>query len=113
MARTIPERAGGPGFGTPPADTGNPVLNWVSDALTALVRAERRVDPFLRPAFDALLRDRLTDWVTNRINQRRRDEGYAPAEERTQPDEEAHLQAIIAAFNAQMRRLWNPRYFER
>jgi hypothetical protein len=113
MARAIPERAGGPGFGTPPADTGNPVLDGISDTLTALVRAERRVDPFFRPLFDALFKERLTDWVTDQINKGRRDEGYALAEERIQPDEEAHLQAIISAFNAQMRRLWNPRYFER
>lgn len=106
-------RVGGPGFGTPPADTGNRALNWVSDSLTALVRLERRVDPFFRPVFDALLRDALTQLVTDLINKQRRDEGYQLAEERTQPDEEAHLQAIVAAFNAQMRRLWNPGYFER
>jgi hypothetical protein len=112
-APTPLSRAAGPGFGTPPADTGNPVLNWISDALTALVRLERRVDPFFRPAFDALLRDKLTQVVTDLINKQRRDEGYALAEERLQPGEEAQLEAIISAFNAQMRRLWNPRYFER
>ena len=103
----------GRGFGMPPADTGNPVLDWISNTLLALVQAERRVDPFFRPLLDALLRERLSEWVTNLINKRRTDEGFRLAEERKQPDEEAHLQAIIDAFNAQMRRLWNPGYFER
>lgn len=97
----------------PPGDTGNPVLDWISDTLLGFVQAERRIDPFFRPAFDALLRDRLSDWVTDLINQRRTDEGLRLAEERVQSDEERHLQAIIDAFNAQMRRLWNPGYFER
>ena len=97
----------------PPADTGNPVLDWISDTLLAMVHAERRVDPFFRPWFDALFRDRLSELVTELINKRRKDDGYRLAEERIQPDEEAHLQDIIDSFNAQMRRLWNPGYFER
>src|SRR3981081_62894 len=106
-------RVGGSGYGVPPADTGNPVLNWISDTLTSFVRAERRIDPFVRPAFDALFRDRLSELITNLINARRKDEGYKLAEERTQPNEEENLQDIINSFNAQMRRLWNPGYFER
>jgi hypothetical protein len=107
------ERGRGPGYGLPPADTGNPLLNWISDTLTSLVLLERRVDPFFRPALDALVRDRLSELTTNLINARRKDEGYALAEERIQPNEEAHVQSIIDSFNAQMRRLWNPGYFER
>jgi hypothetical protein len=106
-------RARGSGYGWPPADTGNALLNWISDSLTKLVHAERRIDPFFRPVLDAVLRDRLTELTTSLINKRRRDEGYALAEERIQPDEAAHLEDIINAFNAQMRRLWNPGYFER
>jgi hypothetical protein len=105
--------ARGSGYGSPPADTGNPLLNWLSDTLLNVVRLERRIDPFVRPAFDALFRDRLAELITDLINKRRTDEGYRLAEERTQPDEEAHIQEIINAFNAQMRRLWNPGYFER
>src|SRR5687767_10005469 len=110
---TPPDRIRGSGYGSPPADTGNPVLNWISDTLTTLIRLERRVDPFFRPAFDALLRDRLSELTTKLINARRKDEGYQLAEERIQPDEEAHLQSIIDSFNAQMRRLWNPGYYQR
>jgi hypothetical protein len=97
----------------PPADPGNPILNVFSDTLLRVVHAERRIDPFFRPWLDALLRDRLSELVTELINRRRQDEGLRLAEERLQPDEEAHLQNIIDAFNAQMRRLWNPGYFER
>lgn len=97
----------------PPADTGNPLLDWVSNTLLALVQAERRVDPFVRPWFDALFRERLSEWVADLKNKQRTDDGLRLAEEREQPDEEAHLQEIIDAFNAQMRRLWNPGYFER
>jgi hypothetical protein len=103
----------GPGYGWPPADTGNPVLDRLSNALTSLIHVERRFDPFFRPLFDALLRDKLTELVTDAINLRRRDEGYRLAEERPQPDEEATIQDIVNTFNAQMRRLWNPGYFER
>jgi hypothetical protein len=74
---------------------------------------ERRFDPFIRPLFDALLRDRLSEAVTNIINRGRRDEGLALAEERELPGEEQYVDEIIAAFNAQMRRLWNPGHFER
>src|SRR5438128_598958 len=106
-------RAGGPGYGWPPSDTGNRLLDWLSDFLTSLVHVERRFDPFFRPAFEALLQEPLAELTTNLINMRRKDEGYALAEERIQPDEEAHLQDIINSFNAQMRRLWNPGYFQR
>jgi hypothetical protein len=107
------DRRGGPGFGMPLADTGNPLLDWISNTLLSVVQAERRVDPFFRPWFDALLRERMSEWVTGLVNKRREDDGLRLAEERTQPNEEAHLQAIIDAFSAQMRRMWNPGYFER
>jgi len=103
----------GSGFGLPPPATGNAVLDSIARLSTRLVHLERRVDPFFRPGFDALLREplsRLTTWL---INLRRKDEGYRLAEERTQPDEEAHLQDIIDSFSTQMRGLWKAGYFER
>jgi hypothetical protein len=103
----------GPGFGFPPPDTGNFLLNWISRALILLIHVERRFDPFFRPAVDKVLRDPLSRGVTALINWRRKDEGLKIAEERAQPDEEAHLEDIIASFNAQMRRLWNPGHVER
>ncbi len=103
----------GSGFGLPSADTGSRVLDRINRAFTGLIHFERRLDPFFRPAFDALLRDPLTKLTTYLINLRRPDEGFQLAEERMQPDEEAHLQDIIDTFNAQMRKLWTAGYFER
>jgi len=100
-------------LGSPPADTDNVVLNWINVAVLFLLRLERRFDPFFRPAFDALFRDPLSTLVTALINRRRKDDGLRIAEERLQPAEEAHLDDIIATFNAQLRGLWQPGYFER
>lgn len=103
----------GPGFGQPPPDTGNVLLNWIGRAAIFLIHIERRFDPFFRPAFDALLRGPIARLVTALINLRRRDEGYAIAEERPIPEEDAHLDDIIKTFTAQMRGLWKPGRFER
>lgn len=103
----------GTGYGLPPADTGNPVLDWLNGVLMSVVHVERRFDPFFRPAFDALFRDRFSELTTFFINKRRQDEGLKLAEERLQPDEEAHLDDIISSFKTQMRNLWKPGYFER
>lgn len=103
----------GAGFGLPPADTGSPLLDGLNRVFTALIHFERRFDAFYRAPFDALLRDPLTALTTWLINLPRRDEGYRLCEERLQPDEEAHLQDIIDTFQAQMRKLWEPGYFER
>jgi hypothetical protein len=97
----------------PRADTGSAFLNWLADTSTALVHLERRIDPFVRPAFDAVLRDPLARLATALINRQRPDEGLKIAEERPLPDEEAYLDSIIASFTAQMRGLWKPGGFER
>ncbi len=97
----------------PPANTGSAVLNWISDTSLRLVQLQRRIDPWMRPAFDAVLRDPITSLTTTLINWQRRDEGLKIAEERVQPDEEASLQSIIDTFQQQMRGLWKPGGFER
>jgi hypothetical protein len=103
----------GPGHGTPPPATGRFVLDTIARLLLFAIHAERRVDPFFRPAFDAVLRDPLSRLTTALINLRRKDEGLGIAEERIQPAEEAHLDEIITTFTAQMRGLWRPGGFER
>ena len=113
MAMGVPTPSAGPGFGLPPPDTGNRLLNGIARATMFLIHLERRFDPFVRPAFDAVLRGPLSRLVTALINRRRRDEGLGVAEERAQPDEETHLEDIIETFSAQMRGLWNPGHFER
>ena len=97
----------------PPANTGSAIRNWISDTSLRLVQLQRRIDPWMRPAFDAVLRDPITSLTTDLINWQRQNEGLKIAEERVQPDEEASLQSIIDAFQKQMRGLWKPGGFER
>ena len=97
----------------PPANTGSKFLDLISDTALALIQFERRFDPFLRPAFDAVLRDPLARFVTALINAQRVDEKLALAEEKPLPGEEEFVDSIIASFHAQMRGLWKPGGFER
>ena len=97
----------------PKANTGSGLLNFLADGAIALTHLERRFDSWLRPPFDALLRDPVARLITDLINARRRDEGLQLAQEKIQPDEEAHLDSIIASFEAQMSGLWEPGRFER
>ena len=100
----------------PRANTGSALLDAVANASTFLVRMQRRVDPWLRPAFAALLRDPLARLTTGLINWQRRAEkhaGWKLAEERPLPDEDAWLDSIIATFEKQMRGLWQPGRMER
>ena len=97
----------------PRANTGSKLLNWFVDTSTALVQFERRFDPFIRPAFDAVLRDPIARFVTALINSRRPNEGLKIAEERLLPDEEANIDSIVDSFEKQMRGLWKPGGFER
>ena len=101
------------GYGLPPADTGTRLLDWLADAAISFVHLERRFDPFFRPAFDALFRQLLTNVATALINFRRQDEHLSLAEEKLQPDEEAHLSDIITTMGNQMRHLWRPGDFQR
>lgn len=97
----------------PPANTGSVVLNLISNASLKALQFERRFDPWLRPAFDATLRDATARLVTALINRRRRDEGLKIAEERPIPGEEEFVDSIITTFREQMSGLWNPKGFER
>ncbi|MDF0651727.1 MAG: catalase family protein [Nitrospira sp.] len=97
----------------PPANTGSPVLNWISDTSLRLVQLQRRIDPWMRPPFDAVLRDPVARLTTALINWQRPNERLRIAEELVQPDEEASLQSIIDSFQKQMRGLWKPGGFER
>ncbi len=97
----------------PPANTGSPLLNWISDTFTFLLHVERRFDPWIRPAFDALLRDPTARLTTALINMQRAKEGLKIAEEKLLPGEEEFLDSIISSFDQQMRGLWKPGGFER
>ena len=97
----------------PPADTGSTLRNWVSDTLLRLIQAERRIDPFIRPAFDAVLRDPLARLATALINAQRRNEGLKIAEERLLPGEEEFVDSIIESFRQPGAKLWKPGGVER
>lgn len=97
----------------PKANTGSAFLNMIANLSTKLVQLERRFDPFFRPAFDALFKEPLERLVTALINRQRKDEGLKIAEEKLQPDEEAHLDSIIASFETQLKGLWKPGAYER
>ncbi len=97
----------------PRANTGSRLLDWISDTSILLVQMERRIDPFFRSAFDAVLREPLARATTALINWQRRDEGLKIAEERALPNEEANLEAIVMTFKQQMSGLWKPGGFER
>jgi len=101
------------GYSLPPADTGSRLLNWIANTSTSLVHLERRFEPFFRRPFDALFRQLLTNVTTALINLKRKNDGLKLAEERPQPDEEAHLDDIIATMGEQMRRLWEAGDFQR
>jgi len=97
----------------PPANTGSAILNLISAASIVGLHFERRFDPWVRPAFDALLRDPIARFATYLINRQRPKEALGIAEERPLPGEEEFVDSIIATFRAQMSGLWKPGGFER
>jgi hypothetical protein len=97
----------------PGAMTGSALLNWTADTFLFLLQMQRRIDPWMRPAFDAVLRDPIARLTTAMINWQRKDEGLKIAEERPLPNEEANLESIITTFKQQMSGLWKPGGFER
>src|SRR5580765_2174993 len=96
----------------PRANTGSWFLNLVSDTTMFLLQMERRVDPWLRPIFDATLRDPIARLVTDLLNKKRKAEGLDIGEEKPLPNEEEYLASVIASFTTQMRGLWKPGGFE-
>ena len=97
----------------PPAATKSAFLNLLSNTSMRLLQLQRRFDPLVRPAFDAVLRDPIARFVTSLINRQRTDEHFALAEERLLPGEEEFVDSIIHSFQQQMRGLWKPGGFER
>jgi hypothetical protein len=88
-------------------------LKLLHEALFFLLKAERRFDPFLRPAFDALLQEPLARVIQGLINLGRKDEGLKLAEEKPLPGEKDCLDAIIADMTAYMRAHYVPGTYER
>ncbi len=81
--------------------------------LQAFMRAERRFEPFFRPAVNAVLREPLAAAVQWVMNLRRRDEGFALAEERALAGEESSNDSIIETFATYMRQNYRPGEYQR
>ncbi len=88
-------------------------LKLLHETLFMILKAERRFDPFLRPAFDALFQEPLARFLQILINLRRQDEGLQLAEEKQLPGEEAFLDSIIADMAAYMRDHYTRGTYER
>jgi hypothetical protein len=88
-------------------------LNRVSDFFTRMLQLERRFDPFIRLAFDAVLRDPIAELTTALINRKRPNEGLKIAEEKLMAGEEEYLDSIVSSFTKQMHLLWKSGAFER
>jgi len=89
------------------------IVKRIHDSLVGLLHLERRVDPFFRPAFDALLQAPLAWFTQALINRYREQEPDLPAHETELPDEEALLNEIVAAMAAYMRTHYRPGDFQR
>jgi len=81
--------------------------------LVATMHFERRFEPFFRPALNALLREPSAALIQKVMNLRRRNEGFALAEERALANEEASLDSIIETFATYMRRSYRPGEYQR
>lgn len=89
------------------------VLQRLHGAIMGVLHAERRIDPFFRPAFDATLRDPIASLLQALISAGRRDDGLGLAEEKPEPDEAAYLESIIATMGTYMKTHYQPGGYER
>ena len=104
----------GSGFGFPPPDTGNFLLNWISRALILRDPLERRIDPFFRPPSTGSSASRCRSWRTALINLRRKDEGLRAGRGAHPAGRGGSTSRTSSTRSrAQMRGLWKPGYFER
>lgn len=81
-------------------------------AVTAL-KLERRIDPFIRPAFDAVLREPLAAGAQGLLRLLRPRASRLPAHEQVLPGEAECIAAIIAEMAEYMRGHYRPGQFER
>ncbi len=85
-----------------------------SCAMNMVLRIMRRTDRLgVRQIFNPLLREPVAAFVQWVMNLRRRDEGFAIAEERALPEEDSANDSIIEAFGTYMRRHYRPGEYER
>jgi hypothetical protein len=78
-----------------------------------MLHVERRLEPFFRPAANAVMREPSAWLIQALINRKRPHEGLGLAEERPLPDEEAALDSIIETMGAYMRKHYRAGEFQR
>ncbi|MEO6093958.1 MAG: catalase family protein [Novosphingobium sp.] len=88
-------------------------LRWLHDLLQRGLYAEQRIDPWIRPALDALLQKPGTALVQAFVNARRKQDGLGLAEEKVDPDEAALLDTIIERMRAHLVQDFPPATMER
>ncbi|HYT26005.1 MAG TPA: catalase family protein [Actinomycetota bacterium] len=101
-------RAPGTGPRSRPPRPAGTLSRLVNDLAVGLIRAERRIDPRFRPAFDRWLRPPAAAAVQALVNLRRRDPRLGPAAERELPGEAAATAEIIAEMSAFTREHYAP-----
>ncbi|MGY0195722.1 catalase family protein [Leptothrix sp. BB-4] len=82
-------------------------------SLVRLMQLERRIDPFFRPAVDALLREPLTRAVQALIRRQPGVLDARPGEESLLPGEEALVESIVADMRDYLQRHYRPGGAER
>ncbi|MGE0599988.1 MAG: catalase family protein [Dehalococcoidia bacterium] len=85
----------------------------VHQTLATLQRAERRFEPFFRPAVNATLRKPSVAVLQWLINRKREDEGLTIAEERTLPGEAETVERMIQTIAAYLKSQYKPGEFQR
>jgi hypothetical protein len=88
-------------------------LRWLHNLLQNSLYAERRVDPWIRPLLDGLLQKPGTAVIQAWVNLWRTNDHLALAEEKIDPDEEAHLAQIIAQMREHLVQDFPPATMER
>lgn len=91
----------------------NCILMAIHRFLLQLLYLERRLEPWFRPAWNAVFREPGVRLVQFLINLRRQNEGLKIADERIDPDEEQSLNDIIDLMADQMRGRFKPGGYER
>lgn len=89
------------------------LARWLHDTLVGLMRLERRIDPFVRPAFDAILREPLTGIVQWCLRRRLPATDLARAAEQELPDEARLVDRIVEDMTAHSMAQYRPGAFER
>lgn len=85
----------------------------VHRALEGGLHAERRLEPFFRPALNYVLREPSAKLFQAIINWRRRDEGLKLAEEGVLPGEKEALDSAIASMSAYSHQHYKPGEYQR